>query len=404
MAESNAMVQQQQGGIMTPAAVQQVQQQVNLIQHLMKDVMKDGEHFGAIPGCGDKPALKKPGAEKIMFVFNFVNEEEVQKADMGNYHREYDVKTILYTRDGVKLGVGVGSCSTMEGKYRFRTGAVEFTGQPVPRDYWNVRGSDPVKAQEMLGGKGFVTKKNDDGQWEIAMQGAKVEHDNPPDYYNTVLKMAKKRSLVDAVLTVTAASDIFTQDIDDNPDLYGNGNRNVDADPAGDAGGAKKQKGKQTTPENVKQQKKPASTEPMMIPDQERLIRALLKDAHLKKEEIARVNADLEHGFTQKVADECIGWMIGNIQNRRPDANDMLREEIGRLSKDEAFTEQEREAIVFELTLPLSVKRANAWIAKLNEKIAERAFTSGGDDDGQGVPAESVFEDYDESLLPEAMR
>ena len=33
--------------------------------------------------------------------------------------------------------------------------------------------------------------------------------------YNTVLKMAKKRALVDAVLTATAASDIFTQDLED---------------------------------------------------------------------------------------------------------------------------------------------------------------------------------------------
>ncbi len=43
----------------------------------------------------------------------------------------------------------------------------------------------------------------------------KLENDNPADDYNTVLKMAKKRALVDAVLTATAASDIFTQDLED---------------------------------------------------------------------------------------------------------------------------------------------------------------------------------------------
>ena len=37
------------------------------------------------------------------------------------------------------------------------------------------------------------------------------------DQYNTVLKMANKRSLVAAVLNSTAASDIFTQDIEDMP-------------------------------------------------------------------------------------------------------------------------------------------------------------------------------------------
>ena len=49
----------------------------------------------------------------------------------------------------------------------------------------------------------------------IAKGGEKVENDNPADCYNTVLKMAKKRALVDAVLTATAASDIFTQDLED---------------------------------------------------------------------------------------------------------------------------------------------------------------------------------------------
>jgi hypothetical protein len=54
----------------------------------------------------------------------------------------------------------------------------------------------------------------------IARQGEKVEYDNPADYFNTCLKMAKKRALVDAVLTSTAASDIFTQDIEEDPTLY----------------------------------------------------------------------------------------------------------------------------------------------------------------------------------------
>ncbi|MCK5580885.1 MAG: hypothetical protein KAJ18_06390, partial [Candidatus Omnitrophica bacterium] len=101
------------------------------------------------------------------------------------------------------------SCSTMEGKYRFRTGDVSFTGKPVPKEYWNDR---DVK---LIGGKGHSVKKNEDGKWEIVTAGEKVEHDNPADYYNTVLKMGKKRAMVDAVLTVTAASDIFTQDIEE---------------------------------------------------------------------------------------------------------------------------------------------------------------------------------------------
>lgn len=31
-------------------------EQVTLIQNVMKSVMRDGEHYGKIPGCGDKPS------------------------------------------------------------------------------------------------------------------------------------------------------------------------------------------------------------------------------------------------------------------------------------------------------------------------------------------------------------
>jgi hypothetical protein len=44
-------------------------EQVALIQNVMRSVMKDGEHFGKIPGCGEKPSLLKPGAEKLCFTF-----------------------------------------------------------------------------------------------------------------------------------------------------------------------------------------------------------------------------------------------------------------------------------------------------------------------------------------------
>jgi hypothetical protein len=44
---------------------------------------------------------------------------------------------------------------------------------------------------------------------------------NASDSCNTILKMAKKRALVDAVLTVLGASDIFTQDIEDQEPVLG---------------------------------------------------------------------------------------------------------------------------------------------------------------------------------------
>jgi hypothetical protein len=46
-------------------------------------------------------------------------------------------------------------------------------------------------------------------------QHGKIENPDIADTYNTVLKMAKKRAYVDATITAAAASDMFTQDMED---------------------------------------------------------------------------------------------------------------------------------------------------------------------------------------------
>lgn len=202
-----------------PLSAPQIQAQVNLIQEVMKAVMKDGEHYGKIPGCGDKPSLLKPGAEKLMFTFRLVADPEVEVFELYHPtvqgHREYRVKVRISSLNGTYMGGGIGSCSTMENKYRFRGGEKIPTANPVPKDYWNLKKANKFdEAQELIGGVGFgVAKIN--GAWVICEIGEKIEHDNPADYYNTCEKMAKKRALVDATLTVTAASDIFTQDIEE---------------------------------------------------------------------------------------------------------------------------------------------------------------------------------------------
>lgn len=191
-----------------------VVRQVNVIQDVMKSVMKIDEHYGTIPGT-KKPSLLKPGAEKLSLVFRLRPEYLITRSDLGNGHREYEITcTLFHIPTGQPVGQGVGSATTMEAKYRFRGGEKEGTGQPVPKEYWNLRKTDPTKAQDLIGGPGFAPGKID-GPWEICSIGEKVEHDNPADYYNTVLKMAKKRAHVDAILTATAASDIFTQDVED---------------------------------------------------------------------------------------------------------------------------------------------------------------------------------------------
>lgn len=169
---SSEMIKAEQQGAL------EVRQQVNQIQYLMKEVLKPGEHYGTVPGCGKKPTLLQPGAEKISFMFHLVPTYEVRRYDMAGGHREYEVKCTLTSRDtGEVMGEGVGTCSTMESKYRYRN------------------------------------------KW---VNGSKVREENPDiaDTWNTVLKIAKKRANVDAVKSTTAASDIFTQDIEDMPQAY----------------------------------------------------------------------------------------------------------------------------------------------------------------------------------------
>lgn len=191
-------------------SIADVKNQVEKIQELMKSVMKDGEHFGIIPGTGSKPSLYKPGAEKLCFVFRLAPEYEIERDDFPNLHREYRVRCRLRNMaSGSIVGEGVGSCSTMESKYRYRNVSdYDVTESPIPKD------AKEKKADYRK--QGFGMKKID-GEWKWVRYKSegKVENPDIADTYNTVLKMAKKRAHVDATITACAASDIFTQDVEE---------------------------------------------------------------------------------------------------------------------------------------------------------------------------------------------
>ena len=206
----------------TAMSPETVVRQVSLVQQVMKQAMKDGEHFGVIPGC-QKPSLFKSGAEKLSLTFRLAPSYEVLQANGENGHREYRVNcTLTHIPTGQVFGQGVGVCSTMESKYRYRGGEKIGTGKPVPKEYWNLKKDGKAKeAQDLIGGRGYSAAKVE-GIWQVCETGEKQENPDIADTYNTVLKMAKKRAHVDAVLTATAASDIFTQDVEDM-DVPGNG-------------------------------------------------------------------------------------------------------------------------------------------------------------------------------------
>jgi len=218
-------------------SVQEITDKVAKVRQVAASVMKDGTHYGTIPGT-QKPTLYKARAEILSLTFRLAPryEGERQPIDLGNGHREYIVRCDLYhVQTGAFFGSGIGSCSTMESKYRYRPGPRESTGQPVPREYWNLRQTEPERALALIGGKGHAVGKDENGTWMIMLQGETIENPNIADCYNTVLKIAGKRAYVDAILKSTAASEVYTQDLEDmaeNDNALHNGRTAAPAAPA----------------------------------------------------------------------------------------------------------------------------------------------------------------------------
>ena len=129
------------------------------IQDLMKRAMNQGIDFGQIPGTNSKPTLLKPGAEKLSLVFRLRPVYDVRRSDLPGGHREYEVVCTLYhIPTGQSVGQGVGSATTMEGKYRYRGGEKEGTGQPVPKEYWNLKNAGKAEDAKARSAVALKTK------------------------------------------------------------------------------------------------------------------------------------------------------------------------------------------------------------------------------------------------------
>jgi len=174
----------------------EIRAQVNRIQEVMNAVMKKDVHYGTIPGCGDKPALFKPGAEKLLSTFRIAIKPiviDLSTSDEVHYRIEAEATNMV---SGGYLGSGIGEASSNEEKYCWRKSVCDEEFDATPEDRRRVKW----------------------GKYYGKISQLKQVRTNPADIANTVLKMAKKRAIVDACLTVTAASDCFTQDIEDLPE------------------------------------------------------------------------------------------------------------------------------------------------------------------------------------------
>jgi len=144
--------------------VKNTMQKISQFQSIVQSTLKEKKDYGIIPGT-DKPTLLKPGAEKILMMMGLRSEFEIVDStrDWEKGFFQYQVKCKLHKGD-MLITEGFGACNTKEKKYAK---------------------SDPYTLD------------------------------------NTVLKMAKKRALIDATLLVASLSDIFTQDVEDLEDIEG---------------------------------------------------------------------------------------------------------------------------------------------------------------------------------------
>ncbi len=178
---------------------------VNLIQEVMQGVMKKDVHYGIIPGC-KKPSLYKPGSEKILSTFRLAVEPQVEDLSNCDEARFRVTARITHIPTGNFVGCGIGECSSNEEKYKWRkavcSGEYDETPEDRKREKWVIQYKDGKKVWK-------------DGAY--AFTKVQQVRTNIADVANTILKMAKKRSQIDATLTATAASDVFDQDIEDLP-------------------------------------------------------------------------------------------------------------------------------------------------------------------------------------------
>lgn len=167
-------------------AVADIISHVATVQEVMKAVMKKDVHYGVIPGT-DKPTLLKPGAEVLCMAFRIADRYEIEDLSEGNTVR-YRVTCVgSHQTMGTVLGSGMGEASSGEEKYKWRK-AWDDEFDATPENLRRIK-------------KGKYTTKQ-----------VRTE---PADLANTILKMANKRAKMAMVLNVTAASDCFTQDLED---------------------------------------------------------------------------------------------------------------------------------------------------------------------------------------------
>ena len=179
------------------ARLEELKQERGLMAAFFKDVMVEGHDYGIIPGT-EKPTLFKPGAEKLTELYGYapvVKDVPREVIDYATgFYRCVVTMQLISKQTGEIVAEGVGECNTREGRYFYR---------------W-------VGDRQLPPGldKTTLVSRERDGKFGKYKQ-YRLENDDPFTLWNTVLKMAKKRALVDATLSATRSSGLFSQSLEE---------------------------------------------------------------------------------------------------------------------------------------------------------------------------------------------
>lgn len=206
--------------------VQRVVDQTRAIQQVMSQLMKPGVHYGVIPGTEkydkgvdvSKPSLWQPGADLLCMLFRLRPKYEATYVESAGFFSVRVRTNLIHIPTGEVWGEGLGSANSRETKYLNQT---KRRVCPNCTKATIFKSKDPGggwfcwRAKE---GCGAQFNENDPA---MGIDLAQINDDKVHDLENTILKIACKRSKVGGLLTCTAASEIFTQDLEDMEELPG---------------------------------------------------------------------------------------------------------------------------------------------------------------------------------------
>lgn len=202
-----------------------VLRQANELFHLKRS-MKPGIHYGPPYPGSKKETLLKPGAEMVARRFGirpaYHALEARSEPDFDRPERSFVMYRyscdVVDIETGTIVGNAIGSCNSMEDKYRWRTTNLACPDCGAEALIISKRNSSEYWCNTYKEGCGHAFPLADPRI--TSQEPGKVINPNPMDLANTIDKMAQKRAFVSAVILATGASQYFAPGDEAVHDLY----------------------------------------------------------------------------------------------------------------------------------------------------------------------------------------